>query len=538
MKNKNIKKILFVIPSYSDVVYEKYMKQRTIPYGVLSLIAYIEYYFSEMKFEILDMNTIPKTDQHEKVLVNLLEKFKPDLVAFYITFNYSIQFIEVFSKLVKISNPEILLLVGGIVATNLPDTVFRESNLIDALCYAEGEEPLKDLLMSCDIEKTLKTHKSWITKEDFLKGKKGQATFVENLDDIPTINYSYVNFDNYGERNISFDGNPKRTVPVHTTRGCPYNCIFCCASANHGKAIRYMSPKRFLLDIKIFIEKYKIEKITIDDDQFLFDKKRAKKILIGLGKLNIEIEMQSGLSVKFIDDEIAMLLKKAGLKTAVLAIESGSPSVLKNIIEKPLKIEQIEPAVKALRKQNLLVHAFFILGLPGEQDADRKMTRDLIIDIGFDWCNIFIATPFKGSRLYDLCIEKKYFANNDSSNIDFYCGSISAPGIDPKKIAREVYLLNLDVNFVNNYNYKNNFYEKAALYFKKISDLYPEQAFAHFFYAKSLEKINSTDKKIIQSHYDDFQKIIDKSAEWQSYYNYFKESLGKFVSKEESGLND
>ena len=517
---KEINRVLFVIPSYSDNLIDSYTNSVVLPYGVLSLVSYLEHYCPHIKFKVLDFNVKSKDQKDDEILRNEIINFQPDMVGLSIMYNPCKKYIEPFSSVIKKIDSEIFIIAGGIMATNMTREVFAESNLIDAVCFGEGEIPLKDLLTSEDMLLTLKEHKSLFLPNAFEEGKKPIASFVYDLDEIPLLNYSYVDITKYSNRITSKDGSNLVSLPIHTTRGCPFECIFCCSAANHGRKVRYMSAKRFIDDVKQMIEKYHIKKLSIDDDQFLFNRERAKEILIGLSELNIELEMANGLTVKYIDDEMACLLKNAGLKIAVLAIESGSQNVLSKIIKKPLKLEEIAPAVAALKKYGLNVHTFFIIGFPGETEEDRELTRELIIDIGFDWNGIFIATPYKGSRLYELCIQNGYLTEEKIAGATIYRCEITSPGIDPIYITKKAYLMNLDVNFVNNYNYRQGHYEKAVSYFKSVADKYQDHAFAHYYLAKAMEKTANSDDKI-KEHFSKYEEIIKSYNEWKEYAEHF-----------------
>lgn len=513
-------KLLLVVPDHSNTEINKYIKTLTIPYGVLSLASYVEYYCPETKCEILDFNAIDsKKNPYEELRKKLIE-FNPDFLGISAMFNSSFDQIGPICEMAKSINQDINTFAGGVLATNLVEDIFETTELLDAISYGEGEIPLKDMFLSDNIKETLKTHRSWITKNDFINGKKASVTFVQNLDDIPLIDYSKIDINKYTGRTTSDDNLEKRSLPIHSTRGCPYNCIFCCAATNHGKKLRYMSAERFLSDVKTIVDKYQIQKISIDDDQFLFYRERAVKILKGLAELNIEIELASGVNVKFIDKEIASLLKKAGLEIAFIAVESGSQRMLKEIIDKPLDVSQVKPAVEALRNEGLLVHAPFLFGIPGETDEDRALTRQLILEVGFDWNFIFVATPFKGSRLYDVCVDNNYIQPTEISNLNVYKCVIKAPGIDPDEITKYTYELNLDVNFVNNYNYHSGNYKVALGYFSRIAKKYPEHAFAHYYSAKCYKKLG--DNKQAQCHMDEYEKIIERDNFWKQYAIDFK----------------
>jgi len=513
------KNILFVIPSYAHSAIDKYaLRTSVVPFGVLSLASYIKTYCPNIECRILDFNTEDQDIVEQcAALESQMIEFEPDIVALSIMYNACQKYIKPFAEIIKRIQPQSTLIAGGIMATNMPGEVFRESPLVDAICYGEGEIPLMDLLHGNNKNEIFFNHPSWILPGAIENGKRPRHSFVLNLDDIPPINYSLVDIKKYSGRISSKDGKDKFTLPIHSTRGCPFNCIFCCSAANHGKTVRYMSAKRFLADVERMIRDYGITKLSIDDDQFLFFRDRAKEILIGLAKFNIEVEMANGLTVRFIDDEIAALLKNAGLKIAVLAIESGSPRVLREIIGKPLNLEQVPPAVEALRKQNLAIHTFFIIGFPGETINDRQLTRDHILNIGYDWNGIYIATPYKGSRLFELCLKNGYISEKCSSQYSIYQCQITAPGIDPQLITREAYLLNLDVNFVNNFNVSKNNTRIAAEYFAGVVRRYPTHAFAHYYLAKAMEKLPESSPNSIKEHYSRFRDILSSDKEWMEY---------------------
>jgi radical SAM superfamily enzyme YgiQ (UPF0313 family) len=511
--DQNIEKILLIIPSYYHAKINQFTQNNVAPFGCLSLVSYIEFYFPHIKCKIVDLN-LYSHDEHQTILINTLKDFVPQIVCLSLMYNACLYNIDVLSAEIKKHNQNIYLLAGGILPTNLPEDIFNKTNLIDGICHGEGEVPLRDFIESKDRYGLLKEHPSWITPDAHKSGKKGKATYVENLDDIPPIRYCHININAYSSR-IN-DPKGKLTLPIHSTRGCPYNCIFCTSAANHGRKLRYMSANRFLSDVRQMINEYGIKKISIDDDQFLFNRERSVEILRGLQKLNIEVELANGLSVRHIDEEIAELLKAAGVKIAVLAVESGSQNVLKNIIDKPLNVDEVEKSVVYLRGVGLLVHSFFMIGLPNETDYDRELTRQLMLNVGFDWCNIAIATPYKGSRLYDLCKKNDYLLTDDF-DLDIYSCKIKAPGVEPEQINRDAYLLNLDVNFVNNYNFKTGRYDIAKQYFERIANRYKEHAFAHYFLARVMEKMGGG----AQNHYKIFSEILSKDKSWSDYAIHF-----------------
>lgn len=527
-----MKKILFIIPHTGKKKVVENVQERHIvtpPYGVLSLASYLKAFSANpVVIDILDLNFCPQnSDTMENAVRDRIIEFRPDIVEISVMFNWTYPVLKRYSEIAYEMDHRIIIVCGGVVATNHYGRIVKEHSHIEGVCYGEGEIPLLKLVNADDPYELMENDVSWVTRKSLQDGKKPAASFVEDLDELPFIDFDLIDIKAYDTRlrkrtlNRAEHNDPELTLPIHTSRGCPFNCIFCCTAANHGKKMRYMSPGRVKNEAEAMIYKYGIKRLAIDDDQFLLDKERAKQILKYLAEFNITCEVASGLSVAFIDDEIACLLKKAGLEIAYLAIESGSERVLKEIISKPLKVEQIGAAVKALRDNGLLIHVNIIIGFPGETEEDRSASLKLMEEIGFEWNYIYIATPMIGSRLYDLCVENNYIDKNQLfEDAHLYNCVIRAPGIDPEDINKRAYRMNLEANFVKNYRMRIGDFETAAAYFKNVADKYPHQAFAHYYLAKAYEGMG-VDGATIQKHYNKFEELVNSSHEWKEYAEYF-----------------
>lgn len=526
----DLKKILLVMPPVvpaNEMMSKNLASYKEIPYGILSIAAYLKQYYSKtVQVEILDLNVADKI-QFKDILQEKMEQFKPQLVGISGLFSSMFNYVNEFSAYIKQYDPEVVLVVGGIVSTNCYEFLFKHNQFIDGACFSEGEIPMLKLLESDDPLELLKTHRSWITREKVNEGITPQPSFIQDLDEIPPLDYSLLELEKYDFRcrnNNPIVHNEKNAIrlPFITTRGCPFNCVFCAASSLSGKKVRFMSAERVIADIKRAKLQFNMTRLVINDDQALLDRERIKKILLGIEEMQLIVEFPSGLNVKFIDEETARLLKKAGLEIANLAVESGSENVLKEIINKPLRIPDIAPAVNALRKNGLLVHGFFIFGFPGEHEEDRQATVELIKRIGFDWANIYAAAPIRGSRLYQICVDNGYIKDDgDLLSTTIYGSLVKTSELEPDYISKYVYRVNLDVNFVNNYRMKIGDFEIAKGYFSNVAKNHPSHAFAHYFLAQTYEKLRS-DKEVVQYHRNVFFEIVNKEQEWAEYAAEFK----------------
>ncbi len=501
-------RILFIIPPYFNI--DDYlpgnnrssvMPPFTIPYGILSLQAYLTAHCAtSIEIDVMDLNlpmrqavdnneTIDLLARFEALVAERVRSFKPTIAGISALFNISFRYIGDVARVVRENAPEALIVAGGGLPSAAYQQVLEMCPAVDAICKGEGEIPLRDLVDAEDRVALLEGHASWITRRGVAAGKIPGHTFVQDLDEIPMLEYGALNLDDYNSRSIDkrFTGQKKREMAIHTSRGCPFKCVFCSNPSLHGHQVRAMSVERVAAEVRRMKEEWGMTVLLIEDDHFFYDKARAKAVLRALVEMNVRIEFPNGVAVYAIDEEVAELFSQAGVSTVALAVESGSDYVLNKIIKKPLKTIMVKDKVKMLREHGVQSHVFIVLGLPGELDEHRQQTLDLLLDVGFDWAHIFCAVPIFGSRLHEICVDKGYIEETNFLDHVNTKSVIRAPGVDPDEIERTAYQMNLMANFVHNFNLKAGNYETARRYFENVVNKYPAHAFGHYALAQAYE---------------------------------------------------
>ncbi len=360
-----------------------------------------------------------------------------------------------------------------------------------------------------------------------LRKREGRRqSTLENLDDVISIDYSLINADDYGmiEAFSPFRKAKDEEVKqffIVTSRGCPFKCVFCAEPTLHGGSMRYASLEVIEDHVKYLVDTYGMNVLTIYDDQLLLNHKRAKEFFRILAKYDLRVETPNGLTVAYIDEEMAALMKAAGMDTVQLAIESGTEYMLRNVIKKPLRLNKVAPVIEFLHKNGLFVQGFFVMGIPGEREQDRIETAQFIKDVGLDWASFSLASPIRGTELYDICVKNKYIPEKMKIG-EYELGTyiIRAPGLDPETLPTVSYRMNLDVNFVNNRRMRMGEYAVAARCFEDVIERYREHAFAHYFLAKAYEKIVGKEAKV-KENLALYESIIAKNETWRGHADYF-----------------
>ena len=480
------------------------------PYGVLTIASYLERFAVALsQVEILDLN-LPGDDPPEALLARKLAAMAPDIVGFSMSYDVSYPWLRSMAAAVRHHDPDICIVAGGAAITTAYAEVIAGCD-VDACCYSEGEVALKELVDAADLATAL-TRDPWVTKT-----KPRVAPVYDDLDRIVDVDYSLVDVSAYSMKEafspfIKFSASSKQFFIV-TSRGCPFKCVFCAEPSFHGANMRYVSVDRAVEHIAGLKDRYGLSVLTIYDDQILMNKPRAKEFFAKLAPLDIRVEMPNGVTLSYIDDEMAALMKAAGVDTLFLAIEHGSKRVLKDIIRKPIAYNRIKPTIELLQAAGIYCQGFFVIGLPGETRAEREETRDAIVDWGLDWASFNYATPLRGSELFRQCkangwIDEKYLP---IGAIDMTKYVIRAPGIDPAEIESFVFNVNLDVNFVHNRNMRIGNFEVARRAFKELAERHPGQAFAHYFLARCDDLLVGDGS----ASYRRYEQIVAESPVWR-----------------------
>ena len=540
-------KMLLIVPPYVsfDSFVNPLFNERTVvkksgnygsvvtdmPIGLISLSTYLKKH-TAIEIKLIDFN----------IVLNKMESFEyssfsalfDDFLSAEEWINYtpgiigiSTLFTPSYYNMIDIAHvarnifPNALIIAGGGVPTNMYNKIFRDSTCFDALCYGEGEKPLLGLVEAIDKNEYLRTHLSWITKGQIENKQSFQHDFIENLDEIPFYDYGILNTDEYGlnptiSSYASFD--KKYIFHIATSRGCPHHCCFCSSHTIHGRKMRYHSVSRVREDLTCLRDQYGAKMIGFQDDHFMADKQRAFEIINIAKELEMPVFFQSGLALYALDRKMLETIKSAGLNQLVLAVESGSNRVIKEIMHKPINLSIIKRVISDCRQLGIDTDANILIGLPGETKQDIEDTRAFLKTLDATWFRIYVATPLVGSEMFDICIKNNYLCGS-YIGCDFKRAVIETEDFTSEYIQKKAYSLNLELNFVRNSDFRLGNYKKALEGFENTITVKDDHAFAYYFAAKCYKMMAFVER--YQAYKVKYQEIIDESAFWRGYANQF-----------------
>jgi radical SAM superfamily enzyme YgiQ (UPF0313 family) len=370
------------------------------PLGLAYIAAVLE---KEFSVEILDLTINPKTD-----FVEYLNDEKPDVVGFTAT-TPQVNTVFKLIKLVK-ENTDAKIIVGGPHPTALPHESIEHG--ADFVVRGEGEMTIYELCKNLERPERV---------DGISYMKNGGAVhnpdrkLIEDLDRIPLpARHLLPPLKKYFGQVL---GNRRPIGHIVTSRGCPYNCVFCYKKVS-GMGFRARSPANVIKEWKILVEDYQVREIAIFDDVFTQDVERVKRICDKIIQENLIVPWAclGGIRADTASIELLDCMHEAGCYRIAIGVESGSQKVL-NKIGKNVKLEEIELAFKNAKEVGIETNAFFVLGNPGENRESMEKTIEFAKKLDPTYCQFTIATPYPGSRLYDMVREKGKFL---SSNWDDY----------------------------------------------------------------------------------------------------------------------
>ena len=351
----------------------------------------------------------------------VLDKAKPDIVGIQC---YTYDLYNIKDILRQCKARRIKTVLGGPHPSAVPgESMDFFGKDLDYLFHGEAELGFKRLLDKLNNKSTTDFREIpglvWREKDRTIKNDK---YFVEDIDSLGMPAWDLIKPQTYPEAQHGAFFKKFPIAPIMATRGCPYSCTFCAGSLISGKALRKRSAENILREIKTLYGDYGIREFHIVDDNFTLNKAFVKKFLTGLKALNLDISwaVPNGIRMDTLDDELLGLMKETGLYLISLGIESGSDRVLKSM-KKNITTDKIRDSIKSIRKYNIDIAGFFILGFPGETVEDIKKTIKFSLELDLIRANFFTYLPFPGTESFDnlrregrldkINLKKFYFMN-------------------------------------------------------------------------------------------------------------------------------
>ncbi len=244
---------------------------------------------------------------------------------------------------------------------------------------------------------------------DYLKGQKaldeirglvyrnasGEVTvnppqpLISDIDIIPFPAYDLFKMSRYPQHRLT------------TSRGCPFNCVFCNSKSIWTSRWRKRSARNILDEIKLQLGSFGNKTIAFNDDSFNIDAKRVLEFCDLIVAEKLDFLWSTSIRVDLITPEIARKMRQTGCYNVSIGIESANNEVLKRM-NKHNTIEKIDSGIQILRNEGIDVMGQFMIGNPGDTLETVRESIAYAKQSKLTGVEFYTALPYKDSLLYDF----------------------------------------------------------------------------------------------------------------------------------------
>jgi anaerobic magnesium-protoporphyrin IX monomethyl ester cyclase len=189
---------------------------------------------------------------------------------------------------------------------------------------------------------------------------------------------------------------------VVASRGCPFKCTFCSEWPFWRGGWRPHDPELVIEQLEVLVNRYGRNNIWFGDDCFNADRDHVAAICEGILQRGIDVNWyyqgRADLLVK--NKDLLPLTRRAGNRMVQLGIEASNDEQ-RDELNKQLRTETVEEAVRLLRQNDIVCQGMMIAGLPSDSPRTFEQKVRLVNRLDIDFPVFVFYTLFPGTPDYD-----------------------------------------------------------------------------------------------------------------------------------------
>jgi anaerobic magnesium-protoporphyrin IX monomethyl ester cyclase len=280
-----------------------------------------------------------------------------------------------FCRALKTEFPSLTVVWGGYFPTQHADVIVK-SPYVDFVVRGHGEVVFLNLLNALrdDAEYRSIAGLAYRTEQDdVVQTPMAPIPHPEQLPDWP---YQQLDMAQYVRP--TFLG--ARTLPYHSSYGCPFFCNFCAVVNMVNGRWMAQSPARVERIARLYVERWDVNAIEFYDNNFFTHEARTAEIAERIRPLGLAWwgEARIDTLLKYSQKTWA-LMRDAGLKMVFMGAESGSIETLKAMDKGGTMSPDKTLEIAAQMKDYGIVPEFsFVMGNPPDPERDVRHTIEFI----------------------------------------------------------------------------------------------------------------------------------------------------------------
>jgi radical SAM superfamily enzyme YgiQ (UPF0313 family) len=338
--------------------------------------------------------------------ISWVKKENPDILGLSVLGSSSRE-AGTIAKLVKKENPNLCVVFGNYHPTFNAERILKKYSDVDVIVRGEGEYVSLELTNCLQKGENLKKVEG-ITFRDS-KGKivaTPERPLIKDVNSLPFPNRRLVDCE-YASKIFGIKTASKKFTSLLSSRGCPFQCIFC-ACRNFARGVwRPRSVENIIQELEfLYGEGYR--QFLFVDDNFTLNPRRVVKFCRQLRKRRLNVEWFCDSRVDNCGYDTFREMVKAGCRTLYFGIESANQRIL-DYYKKRITPEQSRIATRNARKAGMdIIVGSFIVGAPDETRKEIRNTLSFAQKIDIDIPSFNILGAPVGSPLWDELVVKGF----------------------------------------------------------------------------------------------------------------------------------
>jgi len=260
----------------------------------------------------------------------------------------------------KRDHPGKTVILGGPGPTGVAEELLSAFRAVDIIVKGEGEQTLVDLLDCLREDADLAKVAGIVYQNDGRPRVNAAQPRLQNLDNLHPLPFNVFELHRY-----------HATLPVSTSRGCPYNCAFCDIVGLWGRSTTFRSLDSVLAELNDMTH-FGVTNVTFVDDTFVLERSRVEAFCQRMRDEQLGHTWHCNGRINLMDERLLSRMVSGGCRSVFYGIESGSDRILTRI-NKAFSAEQAERTVR-LTARYVQTRVSFIWGFPFETFDDFKAT--------------------------------------------------------------------------------------------------------------------------------------------------------------------
>lgn len=332
-------------------------------------------------------------------------------------------------KKIKSKFPDLIIVIVGDHVTTLPIETLEKSPVDYVIAGGDYDFVLLDLLESITKGKVLgggvwgriKDKRVELGETANVMKKywsSGPMEIKHDLDVLPFVDRDLTKWKLYAYENGNYKYTPG--TYMYSGRDCWWGrCTFCVWNFTlyPTGTYRKFSPERLFAEVKHVVDTYGVKEIFDDAGTFYIGPhlKKFCNLMIESG-YNKKVVFSCNMRINALKKEDCELMKKANFRFILYGLESGNQETLDRL-DKGLKVNEVESYLKVAKEAGLEPHITVMLGYPWETEEmalNTINTAKSLFKKGYvDTMQATIVIPYPGAKLYDECVQNKWFRVGD-----------------------------------------------------------------------------------------------------------------------------